>query len=1180
MLFRIVFVLFFIGTVHAEEPWERSEPFTAPPEEIVEAAEAIEYPDDRTEDTLYVHTTIEYHEDHRRQKSVYSVWRVKTEADAQQATIYTEWSPWFHQRPVISARVIRPDGTTFMLDPKTIAEVRPAQSDSRVLSDDLAVQAALPGVTAGSIIEQVLTLEDARPFCPVGVRDTVSLIADHHVRVTVSYPKELPVNHLVAGIEAAPKTSESDDNRVVEYEVRKPWRSEDYVYNLPRGETTVPYVTFSTGKSWREIARYYAELVEAQIDTDSVRKLTKKLLTGNESAAEAVDKFLVWMRTGPAVRYTGIEFGKSAIVPHTPTETLARGFGDCKDKTVLLISMLRAAGFDAHATLVNSSQTHLKPELPGLNAFNHVIAYVEGDDSFFVDPTTPFTPSGELPTAVKDRHVLVAKQDPKGLQQSPPTQSTDNQKLFKAVIHLSPDGLHRVKEESAMKGFFALEQRRGISQLGQDEYDKLLNERMAEWHGEQVEVEQLDYTPLSEQSSWFHHKTAYDNGILGTHGADAILLARDIRVCRYLPYLFRYAENEDESWLEHREQSIQLPQLYVFEETNEFHPPMGYEISEFPSEFDWRFGPLSFSRSVSTHDDVVTITYCLDTGDGLLTEKNIEDARAKISDLLKCDETGDEDGVFEVRFESSAYKKIEEGDYVGAIAAYKEILSSGPQEPLVYAGLVDSAIPLGLGVLAHDVTAQLVEDHPDSADAWATRGYALAYDKLGRTARGDLQASIAAYEKAVELEPSHAQANNQLGLLHQYGDNGSRFTGDLENSAEYLRKCVDDVDLGTDSKESLYFVQMVNEDFESVWSKRSEMTEVPGLLVAITAKVKGFSAAKRKARQLSEGDDNQYNILMAYAASALESSREYELAKRAIDEVDGRAMSSALKRQLAILGRLSKVSPDALHNRAPDAVVRKLIHGVLLSDTRNPQLRSLMASYDADSDDLFMLRTAFPIPAETPPRRRGDAVTVFKLEVEGTDEFGFTVTPSVGDLDIFFVLPPNDQGEHKILLSGRNRSGLGHHALQLIKSGQTKAAVFWLDRAKEGLDFGGLFNPHDGSPFARIWASVDKSNPNEVRLAAACLAAEKTIDEGVASILEESYRNETSSLRKTQVARSLIRAYKTLNKHGRVVEVAKAELQKFKYATELQTSLMGRPHQARKDGGSGGDRTTLLRETA
>lgn len=89
------------------------------------------------------------------------------------------------------------------------------------------------------------------------------------------------------------------------------------------------------------------------------------------------------------VRYVGVEIGEHSHRPHSPSWVLERGFGDCKDKTLLLVSLLRAAGIDAAPALVYSGRTlKLRSSLPSAFAFNHAIAHVRVDgNEYFIDPT-------------------------------------------------------------------------------------------------------------------------------------------------------------------------------------------------------------------------------------------------------------------------------------------------------------------------------------------------------------------------------------------------------------------------------------------------------------------------------------------------------------------------------------------------------------------------------------------------------------------------------------------------------------------------------------------------------------------------------------------------------------------------------------------------------------------------
>jgi hypothetical protein len=75
------------------------------------------------------------------------------------------------------------------------------------------------------------------------------------------------------------------------------------------------------------------------------KAVVEPLIAGKKTVAEKEAAIVDYLDR--EVRYTGIEFGEAAIVPHDPAETLAKKYGDCKDKATLLVAMLRAAGIPA-----------------------------------------------------------------------------------------------------------------------------------------------------------------------------------------------------------------------------------------------------------------------------------------------------------------------------------------------------------------------------------------------------------------------------------------------------------------------------------------------------------------------------------------------------------------------------------------------------------------------------------------------------------------------------------------------------------------------------------------------------------------------------------------------------------------------------------------------------------------
>ena len=74
------------------------------------------------------------------------------------------------------------------------------------------------------------------------------------------------------------------------------------------------------------------------------------------------------------IRYTGIEEGIGAYRPTAPREVLARRFGDCKDKTLLAVTLLRGLGIDAVPALVSTHwRSETRNRLPGPHVMNHAI---------------------------------------------------------------------------------------------------------------------------------------------------------------------------------------------------------------------------------------------------------------------------------------------------------------------------------------------------------------------------------------------------------------------------------------------------------------------------------------------------------------------------------------------------------------------------------------------------------------------------------------------------------------------------------------------------------------------------------------------------------------------------------------------------------------------------------------
>ena len=149
--------------------------------------------------------------------------------------------------------------------------------------------------------------------------------------------------------------------------------------------------------------------MDSKANATQCNRLSIGLIAGKSTVREKEAAILDYVDR--EVRYTGIEFGEAAIVPHDPADTLALKYGDCKDKATLLVAMLRAAGIPAYVALLNAgSRLDVPADLPGMGLFDHAIVYVPGTaPAFWIDATDQYARLGQLPINDQGRHALIAR---------------------------------------------------------------------------------------------------------------------------------------------------------------------------------------------------------------------------------------------------------------------------------------------------------------------------------------------------------------------------------------------------------------------------------------------------------------------------------------------------------------------------------------------------------------------------------------------------------------------------------------------------------------------------------------------------------------------------------------------------------------------------------------------------
>ncbi|MBL9028471.1 MAG: DUF3857 domain-containing protein [Myxococcales bacterium] len=208
--------------------------------------------------------------------------------------------------------------------------------------------------------------------------------------------------------------------------------------NMPPDGEILGQIHLSTFKSWDELAKWYYGLARDQLDVDDeVRKQAKEI------AAKAKDdaaKVKAVYKLATELRYVALELGIEGIKPRRCALTLARGWGDCKDKATVIVTLLRELGIPANLVLVRTQQRGDLPKgsPPSLAAFDHAIAYVPSLD-LYLDGTAEGSGSTELPAMDRDAVALVVSDAGGKLVRLPNAAATASPHVRKIELSLASD---------------------------------------------------------------------------------------------------------------------------------------------------------------------------------------------------------------------------------------------------------------------------------------------------------------------------------------------------------------------------------------------------------------------------------------------------------------------------------------------------------------------------------------------------------------------------------------------------------------------------------------------------------------------------------------------------------------------------------------------------------------------
>jgi len=322
-----------------------------------------------------------------------------TSGIAQLGQLQLEFNPAFQTMTLHTLKILRQDKVIDKLAGVRIRFLeRELGLEQSIYNGAVTVALLVDDVRIGDTLDLAYSIHGSNPVFKGVISDVNSWQNTAPVqwrRISIQTPPDRPVTWRFIGPPLAAAVKPQENRRqgfrevILQQRDLPPFRDEGY---YPRGYQPATWLLISEYRNWNQVARWAADLFNtAEPAGADYKALVTRLRAIDDPAKQAVAA-LDFVQS--EIRYTSVSFGENSHRPAAPDDVLARRYGDCKDKTLLLVSLYRALGLEARPVLLGvAAYRGLDDWLPGTAAFDHAIVKLElRGKTYWLDPTAAQKP--------------------------------------------------------------------------------------------------------------------------------------------------------------------------------------------------------------------------------------------------------------------------------------------------------------------------------------------------------------------------------------------------------------------------------------------------------------------------------------------------------------------------------------------------------------------------------------------------------------------------------------------------------------------------------------------------------------------------------------------------------------------------------------------------------------------
>ena len=346
------------------------------------------------------------------------------DALTQLGTLTASWSPDKGDLIIHRAQIIRAGEVIDILAGGKFDVLRREQQlERRTLDGELTSTMVVPGLRVGDIVRLSMSTTQADKALSGNVQSGSAIVAQpfkaDFARLRFLWPANSSIRWQAGPRVDVPASAQSVSGGFKELIMPVPIaKRPDMPADAPTRYRSQPWFQIGSFASWEAVSKVMAPLFATDGLIASGTPLSAEVATIAAASADPLERTARALELVQGkIAYLAIFMNGGNYVPQTPAKTWELRYGDCKAKTLLLLSILRGLGIDAEAVLARSQGGDSLPGLLPMPAdFDHVLVHARvGGQDLWLDGTSLGSRQADLADAPPFFHVLPLRMEGSGL---------------------------------------------------------------------------------------------------------------------------------------------------------------------------------------------------------------------------------------------------------------------------------------------------------------------------------------------------------------------------------------------------------------------------------------------------------------------------------------------------------------------------------------------------------------------------------------------------------------------------------------------------------------------------------------------------------------------------------------------------------------------------------------------